>query len=206
MPSPMPQPNVSPTGFRKYLNNTLWLLFEKLLRIAAALLIGAWVARYLGPSQFGLLSFAQSLAALFASVASLGITNVLVRDLVQSHGPAHRQTLLSTALLLSTLGACLSRLALAVYLYCWGYGATTNTLVLVIGCAVLFQVSAVMECHFQSEVKARLIVRASISSLLLSSAVKLLLIYCQAPLLAFSAKPNRRLRSTSERRRRVGCD
>jgi len=172
------------TGFRKYLDNTLWLLFEKLLRIGVAVLIGAWVARYLGPSQFGLLSFAQSLVALFGSVAALGITNILVKDLV--NGDIHKPSLLSTALVLMMAGACISFLALAAYIYFFGYGADSNTIILVIGCGILFQASGIIECYFQSEVKARFIVLSSISSLLISSVVKLALIYLKASLLTFS--------------------
>ena len=36
--------------------NSSWLLFDKLARALLGLLIGAWVARYLGPAQFGLLA------------------------------------------------------------------------------------------------------------------------------------------------------
>ena len=33
--------------------NSLWILAEKVLRALLGLLVGAWVARYLGPQDFG---------------------------------------------------------------------------------------------------------------------------------------------------------
>ena len=45
-------------GFRKYFVNTSWLLGERILRMAVSLLVGIYVARYLGPERFGLLSYA----------------------------------------------------------------------------------------------------------------------------------------------------
>ena len=45
-------------GFRKYFANTSWLLGERILRIPVSLLVGIYVARYLGPERFGLLSYA----------------------------------------------------------------------------------------------------------------------------------------------------
>ena len=45
-------------GFRKYFVNTSWLLGERILRIPVSLLVGIYVARYLGPERFGLLSYA----------------------------------------------------------------------------------------------------------------------------------------------------
>jgi hypothetical protein len=47
-------------GFRKYFANTSWLFAEKVLRMAVGLFVGVWVARYLGPEKFGLLSYAKS--------------------------------------------------------------------------------------------------------------------------------------------------
>ena len=47
-------------GFRKYFANTSWLLGERILRITVSLLVGIYVASYLGPERFGLLSYALS--------------------------------------------------------------------------------------------------------------------------------------------------
>ena len=47
-------------GFRKYFANTSWLLGERVLRMLVSLLVGIYVARYLGPERFGLLSYALS--------------------------------------------------------------------------------------------------------------------------------------------------
>jgi O-antigen/teichoic acid export membrane protein len=47
-------------GFRKYFANTSWLLGERVLRMVVSLLVGIYVARYLGPERFGLLSYELS--------------------------------------------------------------------------------------------------------------------------------------------------
>ncbi|SVA56519.1 uncharacterized protein METZ01_LOCUS109373, partial [marine metagenome] len=44
-------------GFRKYFANTSWLLGERVLRMAISLFVGIYVARYLGPERYGLLSY-----------------------------------------------------------------------------------------------------------------------------------------------------
>jgi len=44
-------------GFRKYFANTSWLLGERILRMLTSLFVGIYVARYLGPERFGLLSY-----------------------------------------------------------------------------------------------------------------------------------------------------
>ena len=47
-------------SFRKYFANTSWLLGERVLPMVVSLLVGTYVARYLGPERFGLLSYALS--------------------------------------------------------------------------------------------------------------------------------------------------
>jgi polysaccharide transporter, PST family len=41
---------------RQIVGNAAWLLSDRVLRLGVGLIVGVWVARYLGPVQFGLLS------------------------------------------------------------------------------------------------------------------------------------------------------
>ena len=70
-------------GFLKYFKNTSWLFAEKVFRMVVGLLVGIWVARYLGPEQFGILRYSQSFVALFTSIATLGLNAIVVRELVK---------------------------------------------------------------------------------------------------------------------------
>ena len=65
----------SHAGFRKYFFNTGWLFAEKVLRMAVGLFVGVWVARYLGPAQYGLLNYAGAFVGLFSAFATLGLEN-----------------------------------------------------------------------------------------------------------------------------------
>ena len=69
----------------------------------AGLLVGIWVARYLGPAQFGLFSYAVAFAALFSSIAKLGLDSIMVRDLVRE--PAQRDIYMGTAFWLKLAGS-----------------------------------------------------------------------------------------------------
>jgi hypothetical protein len=56
---------------------------EQVLRMIAGLLVGIWVARYLGPEQFGVFSYATAFVAIFSAAAKLGLDGIVVRDLVK---------------------------------------------------------------------------------------------------------------------------
>ena len=47
--------------FKRYLANTSWLIVEQIVSRLIALFLSIYVARYLGPEQFGLLNYALSL-------------------------------------------------------------------------------------------------------------------------------------------------
>ena len=73
-------------GFMKYFKNTSWLFGEKILRLFLGLFISIWVARYLGPEQFGILSYALSFVGLFTFLATLGLDSIVIRELVKDVG------------------------------------------------------------------------------------------------------------------------
>ena len=50
-------------NLQKILVNIGWLFGDKILRMGVGLLVGGWVARYLGPEQFGLMSYAMALSS-----------------------------------------------------------------------------------------------------------------------------------------------
>src|SRR5580658_638643 len=70
-------------GIRTFVDNSGWLLLDKVLRILLGALVGAWVARYLGPSKFGELSYAVAFIAVFTAIAGLGADGITVRDLAR---------------------------------------------------------------------------------------------------------------------------
>ena len=74
--------NLSP-NFSKITASVLWLMADNVLRLGIGLLVGVWVARYLGPEQFGTLSYAGAFVGLFGVFARLGLDSVVIRDLVR---------------------------------------------------------------------------------------------------------------------------
>jgi hypothetical protein len=85
----------------KVVSNTGWLFSDRILRMGVGLLVGVWVARYLGPEQFGLLSFAMALVALVGTIATLGLRGIVVRDIVRD--PSHTQETLGTSFILQLI-------------------------------------------------------------------------------------------------------
>jgi O-antigen/teichoic acid export membrane protein len=170
-------------GFVKYLKNTSWLLSERILRIIVSLFIGVWVTRYLGPKNFGLFSYVQAFVMLFASVASLGLNNILVRELVKEK--INSEKLVATSYILKIIGAFVLFLLLLVFTFVISNNVDESRYIYIIGIGVFFQSFDVIDSFFQSKVRSKYIVYANLFSLILSSILKITFLLINAPLIYF---------------------
>ncbi len=168
----------------KYFKNTSWLFGEKILRMIVGLFVGVWVARYLGPEQFGLFSYAQSFVGLFIAFATLGLDGIVIRELVKDE--TRCDELIGTAFWLKLMGAFAVLAVLAIAVNFTSNDHFTNILVFIIASATIFQSFNVVDMYFQSKVMGKYIVDANVISILLSSIVKVALILYDAPLIAFA--------------------
>jgi len=82
-------------GFQKYFRNTGWMFGARVTSFFTSFLTVAIVARYLGPENLGKLDYAQSFVAIISVFASLGIDQILFRDLVNE--PEKQNDLIGTA-------------------------------------------------------------------------------------------------------------
>ena len=171
-------------GFMKYFKNTSWLFGEKILRMVVGLFVGIWVARYLGPEQFGLFSYTQSFVGLFTAISTLGLDGIVVRELIKDE--KRSDELIGTVFWMKLMGAfgVLGFLAIAVNFT--SNDSYTNILVFIIASATIFQSFNVVDFYFQSKVMSKFVVYVNIISLFLSSIVKVTLILNAAPLEAFA--------------------
>lgn len=156
---------------------------EQVLRIVAALFVGIYVARYLGPEQFGIYSYAAAFVALFGAVAGLGLNGIVVRDLVNH--PDNRDVYLGTAFWLKLAGALLTLGLLAIAVQYTGNDAKTNLYIFIIASGLIFQSFDVVDFYFQSKVLSKYVSICRLVQLALSSALKLYFIFIQAELLWF---------------------
>lgn len=170
-------------GFLRYFKNTSWLIAEQFLRIIAGLLVGIWVARYLGPQQFGLFSYALAFTAIFAGIAKLGLDGIIVRELINH--PDKRDAYLGTAFWLKVVGSIIVMLLMAAVIPFTNNDATTNLFIFIIACGLVFQSFEVVEFYFQSQVLAKLISICKIIQLSLSSLIKIYLVITESELIWF---------------------
>jgi O-antigen/teichoic acid export membrane protein len=171
--------------FPAALNNSGWALLDKMLRALLGLLVGAWVARYLGPTQFGELAYCISFIAIFQSITNLGLDGIAIREVAN-----HRH---SPNILLGTI----FKLRLTLGFICWVFAllifAITNDvngqgiwIVAIIGLGMIFQAADTVDLWFQGKSQSKRSVLAKAAAYLISNGVRVLLILTDAPLISFA--------------------
>lgn len=172
------------SGFKRYFTNTSWMMAEKITRMAVVLFIGILVARYLGPSKFGLLSYAISFVGLFSVLATLGLEGIVVRNLVQNI--KEKERLLGTAFILKLVGGVMLFGVVSITVQLTSSDAYTKMLVLITAGGMIFESFKVIDFYFQSQVLGRLSSIAGFWSLFVSALTKLALILFRASLIWFA--------------------
>lgn len=169
---------------KKIYSNIGWLLVDKVSRVAVGLLVTIWLARYLGPGQFGQLNFLVALVAVFGVFATLGLRGIVVRDLLAQ--PEKSSTILGTAFALRIGAAAL------VYILLIGYGLITRpddallmSLIVILGFSIIFRSAEVITFWFESQVRSKYVVWVENSIFTIGSVIKLIMIWQQASLISF---------------------
>jgi polysaccharide transporter, PST family len=173
-------------NFRKIVGNTGWLMVDRVVRMGMGVFVGVWVARYLGPAQFGSLNFAISFVALFGTLTTLGLEMIVVREIVRDDSEISE--ILGTTLALRLAGSILAPLV-AIATVCIIQPNDTEALLLVglLSIGLIFQAFDTIDSYFQSQVKSKLTVWAKNSAFLLVAGIRILLIHIKAPLWSFAA-------------------
>jgi O-antigen/teichoic acid export membrane protein len=171
-------------GFIRYFTNTGWLFLERIVGMVISLLVGVYVARYLGPDNYGLLSYANSFVGLFMFLATLGLDSILVRELVRDE--KKRDELLGTTFILKIIGSLLLLEIVLVAVKVTTNDSFTNLLIFIIALGTIFQSFQVIDFYFQSKVLSKYTVYIQIISEILSAIMKLILIFLKKNLLYFA--------------------
>jgi polysaccharide transporter, PST family len=173
-------------SLRKIMGNMGWLMVDRIVRMGMGLFVGVWVARYLGPDQFGSLNFALAFIALFATVTTLGLDGIVVREVLHNVEDTH--DILGTTLALRIGGGILAvGLSIAILRLIQPHDRQALLLVSILSSTFVFQAFDTIDLFFQSQVRSKITVWAKNSAFLVFAAVRIALINARAPVWTFAA-------------------
>lgn len=163
-----------------------WYLLEKLVRLLGAFLVGAWVARHLGPETYGALAYALAMVATLGFLGSLGVESLVVRDLTQ--GPSRQRQVVSSYFFVRLLGAASVPVLVSGYLLITHPGDTELLAVALLSSGVvLLAATDAADCWLQSRHQSRATSLIRLSGFVVGAAIKCLLVLAGADVVWFAA-------------------
>ncbi len=168
-----------------YFANTSWIMLEKILYMGVTLGVTVLLARHLGPEQFGILAYALSLVAIFAIAGHVGLSGLVVRELVRH--PEVRDEIMGTSFFLKGAGYLIGILLLLIFIFVVEDRESDAFWVLIVlAGTLLFQPFYVIDFWFQSRLEAKYVAISNSLALLVSSFLKIGLVLFSVHLVFFA--------------------
>lgn len=83
---------------KKFIGNSGWMIGQQLYNMILQLVVGSLSARYLGPSNYGLINYGASIISFFSIICRLGLDSVIINEMIKR--PEKRGSYLGSALVM----------------------------------------------------------------------------------------------------------
>jgi len=167
----------------KYASNLGWTFIEKLINIISTLVVGIFLARYLGPFNFGVLSYSLSYVALFGFLIGLGLDQVIVKEIVNR--PSISKLIVSTSLILKLVMFLVVFILLNTISFFSQDSTELKLIILIVSLGLIHHPFSVLVSYFQAIVHIKYISLLIMISKIILILGKLTMIYIKASLIDF---------------------
>ena len=159
----------------KVIKNAGWIIGCKIAQSALSLVINMISARFLGPSNYGLITYVASIVAFVLPIMQLGLSKTLVMDLIER--PNEEGTVLGTAFAMNIVSALACMTAVYGYLRIVDSNEPTTILVgFIYSISLIFQATEIFNYWFQAKLLSKYISIASLIAYVVVACYKIYLL------------------------------
>lgn len=138
----------------RVLNNARWIVICRALQSLVQMVIGMISARYLGPSDYGLIAYAAAVVSFAVPIMELGMSSTLVKEYVAD--PAREGQTLGTALVMNALSGLACMVGVACFVAIANPGETETLIVCVLySITLVTQVPLTIQYWFQAKLQSK---------------------------------------------------
>lgn len=169
----------------KEVKNAGWLIIGKIIQMGINFFVGILTARYLGPSNYGLINYAAAYAAFFFSVCTLGINSIIVKEFIDN--PSKEGEILGTSLILRGVSSVFSAITIvAISSVLDSNEPITKIVVILYTISLVFQIFDMFNYWFQSRLQAKYTAIASLVAYSITAVYKIILLVTNQPVTLFA--------------------
>lgn len=169
----------------KVAKNASWLIAGKIGQAVLGFVVSMLTARYLGPSNYGIIGYAASIVAFAVPIMNLGFSNVLVQEL--TNHPEEEGKIIGSSILLSLFSSFACIAGVTAYTLLVDTGETvTNIVVCLYSVMLMFQAFELIQYWFQFKLLSKYQAIVSLIAYCVISAYKIFLLITKASIYWFA--------------------
>lgn len=169
----------------KIIRNASWIVICRIGQSVLGLIVTMLTARYLGPSNYGLINYAASIVAFVTPFVQLGLGNIQVQEYVEN--PDEEGQILGTTLLLSLCSAVIGIIGVSAFAYIANAGENETILVCALyGTILFFQGAELIQFWFQAKYLSKYASIVSLSAFAVVSAYRIFLLVTEKSIYWFA--------------------
>lgn len=170
----------------RVVRNAGWMISGRVYQMALSFVIGLLTARYLGPSNYGLINYAASYTTFFSAFCVLGINSIIVKNFIDH--PDEEGTTVGSAIGIRMISSVCSLVLMLVVTVLWDKGEkVTHCVVALMGIGTVVQVIDTLNYWFQSRLESKYATIASSIGYTVMMAYKLCLLVLRKDVIWFAA-------------------
>lgn len=160
---------------KKVIKNASWIIGVQIIRSIVAIIISMLTARFLGPSNYGLINYAASLVAFVSPVMYLGLTGILVQEIINS--PEREGEIIGTAITMSFCSGLLCIVGIIAFVSLANVGEQETLIVCSLySLLLIFQSIDLIQYWYQAKLLAKYSAIASFIAYIVVAAYKVYLL------------------------------
>ena len=159
----------------KVAKNAVWIISCRICQALFQLIISMLTARYLGPSNYGLINYAASLVAFFSPIMQLGLTGILVQELINN--PQREGQTMGTAVMMNVASGVLCVAGLIAFAYISALGEVETTIVCALySINMLMEAVHILQYWFQAKLLSKYTSLAMLAAYVIASVYQIVLL------------------------------
>lgn len=167
------------------IKNASWIVVCKIVQSVLSLIIGMITARYLGPSNYGVLNYVSSVVAFAVPIMQLGLNNTIIREFIKY--PNRENEILGTALIINVLSSILCMIGSVSFIAIANSGHSETLLVgTIYSLTILFQATEMTQYWFQAKLLSKYPSIASLVAYIIVAAYKIYLLATNKGIIFFA--------------------
>lgn len=159
----------------KEVKNAQWIIGGKAAQMILSFFVSIWATRYLGPDNYGTISYASGYVTFFASLSTLGINHVIIKDFIDH--PDEQGKAIGTTLFLRFLSSILSTIIIIGIVNIINRNEPiTITVTTLCSIALFFQVADTLNYWFQSKYMSKVVSVATLFAYIATTIYRIVLL------------------------------